>query len=89
MALGASGREVAMLFVRRGLVLSTIGLALGLVLAMAAGRALAGALEGIPAPDAPMLAIIAVVLGGATLVACSLPVRRVRRVDPTAILRQS
>jgi predicted permease len=87
MALGARPSDVARLFLRRGLLLSALGLTIGLTIAAVGGRALASAAPDIPPPDAATLAGIAALLGAATMTACYLPVRRALQVDPTEILR--
>ena len=73
--------------VREGLAWAAAGLSLGLLLSLAATRALRGLLfEVAPADPTALLAVCAVVLA-ATLVATLLPARRAGRVDPMEALR--
>jgi putative ABC transport system permease protein len=88
-ALGARPTALFGLVVGEGLLLATLGLGLGLLGAVAAGRALSGFLFGVTPFDLPTyLAVSALVLGVA-LVASSIPACRVTRIDPTDALRRS
>jgi predicted permease len=86
-ALGATGGDVRRLFLLRGLRFTLIGLAGGLLLATAAGRLVASMIYGVGLADITTLAAVAVILGGATLLASWLPARRAARVDPLGALR--
>jgi predicted permease len=88
MALGARRRDVAKSVVRRGLGLTTVGLALGLAAATAASRALTGFLFEVDPTDPATYAAIAVLLVSVAVLACLLPARRASRVDPAEALRQ-
>jgi predicted permease len=88
MAIGASGRDVAWLFLKRGFAQLAIGSALGL----AGAFALSGVLQTIlvdvtPGDPLTFLAVTAVLTAVATA-ACLLPVRRATRMDPLVALRQ-
>jgi predicted permease len=87
MALGAREGAVLWTFLREGLVLLGAGLALGLLLAAAGGRLLAGLLYGVAPLDPWAFAIAAAMLTLATVLACWLPARRATRVDPAVALR--
>jgi len=86
-ALGARPADVARMFLRHGLVLSSLGLVLGLAGAAVAGTVLAGAAPEIPAPDAVTLGGVAAVMAVATMAACALPARRALRADPAELMR--
>ncbi|HEX8273303.1 MAG TPA: ADOP family duplicated permease [Longimicrobiaceae bacterium] len=86
-ALGARGADVVRLFLRRGARLAATGMAVGLVLSLAAGRLLSGILYGVSPLDLPTLASAALLLGAAALLASYLPARRATRVEPMAALR--
>jgi predicted permease len=86
-ALGATQRNVMSLILWQGGKLTLAGLAIGLALALLAGRGLQGILFGVTARDPLILAVVAVGVAGATLVACYLPGRRAVRVDPMIALR--
>ena len=86
-ALGAMPRDVFALVVRQGLSVAAMGIALGAVLALAAGRVLASLLYGVSPYDPLVLASAALVLLGAAAVASWVPARRATMVDPVVALR--
>ena len=88
MALGASAREVRRMVLGRTLLLAALGIALGLVGAVAGGRLLEGMLWGVEANDPLTLAFAALLLALAAAVAGFLPAHRASRVDPVHALRQ-
>jgi len=71
----------------QGARLTLAGLILGIVSAVGATRVLSALLFGVGALDAVTFAGVAVVLAGASLVACWLPALRARAVDPVVSLR--
>jgi putative ABC transport system permease protein len=87
LALGATPRRVARLFVARGGRLLGIGLALGLAAALGLTRFLRGLLFGLSPTDPLTLALSIVGLGGIGLLAMWMPARRASRLDPTEALR--
>ncbi len=87
MALGASRSHVVKLIVGHGLLLASIGVAAGLVLA-AAGMPLARNLLYDVSPFDPFsFAVVAAFLLTVALLASYVPARRATRVDPLAALR--
>lgn len=76
------------LVLRQGLLVAGIGLAVGLALAFAAGRVLAGQLVGISAADPVSFAAPAGALLLIAMLACALPARRASRLDPIMALRR-
>jgi ABC-type antimicrobial peptide transport system permease subunit len=64
------------------------GIALGLVVSVAAARLLAGQIWNIPAFDPLAFGIVAAILLIAGLQACLWPALRAGRVDPLTALRQ-
>lgn len=87
MALGAASAEVLQAFVRRGVGLAAIGVALGAIGAAAVGRLIRSLLYGVePLDPLVMLSAIAILLGTAVL-ASYLPARRAAAVDPIRALR--
>ena len=87
MALGATRNRVVALVIRDGIVLSTIGLALGLIGAYFVGRAMQSLLFGVNALDLSAFGSVGAVLLVTALVACFLPARRAASVEPMGVLR--
>ena len=87
MALGATRNRVVALVIRDGIVLSTIGLALGLIGAYFVGRAMQSMLFGVSALDLSAFGSGGAVLLATALVACFLPARRAASVEPMGVLR--
>jgi predicted permease len=88
MALGEQRRSVIWLMLRDVLILLGAGLALGLGVALAAGRLVGSLLYGIKPNDPLQLSAAVLVLAAATAVAAYLPARRAARLDPMAALRE-
>jgi putative ABC transport system permease protein len=87
MALGSTPAGLFGLVLRRGLVLTIAGSALGLGGALAVGRVMRGLLFGIDPADPITLALVPAVLGAVALAACAVPARRAARTEPLAALR--
>jgi putative ABC transport system permease protein len=87
MALGARPRDVLSLVLRRGMKLTLIGIALGLMAAFASTRLLRDMLFGIKPVDPLTFAVMTLLLMCISLVACFLPARRATKVDPMNVLR--
>jgi putative ABC transport system permease protein len=87
LAIGAAPDDVVRLFLREGIALTAVGLSVGLVGALAAGRALTTLLFGVTATDPITFAVVAGALGLAALCASYLPARRAATVDPMTALR--
>jgi putative ABC transport system permease protein len=86
-ALGAQGRDILALVLRRGLLLVGSGTALGLLVSFLSVHILKSQLWGISSfdPVAFVVAPIALLMTG--LLACYLPARRATKVDPMIALR--
>jgi len=86
-ALGAAHKDLLALVVRQGMRVTIIGLAVGLVGSLVAGKALASLLYGVSPHDPLVLAAVAAVLLVVTGIACYIPALRATRVDPMVALR--
>ena len=87
-ALGASPADVLWLLLRRGLLLTSIGIAAGSVAAIETARLFSGMFFQVKATDPVMFAAVAGVLGMSTLLAIYIPARRAALIDPSQALRQ-
>jgi predicted permease len=87
LALGAQQRDVKRMFVRSGLMLTAVGVALGLGAAAAMTQLMSSLLSGVsPLDPATYLAVPAVLVATA-LLASYLPARRVAAVNPVEALK--
>jgi ABC-type antimicrobial peptide transport system permease subunit len=86
-ALGASRGEIVGLVVGQGMRLAAIGMAGGLVAALALTRFMAGLLYGVRPADPVTLTAVMLLLGGIALLACYIPARRATAIDPVIALR--
>jgi putative ABC transport system permease protein len=87
MALGASGREILNLVLRRSLALCALGVVLGVALALGLSRLMAGLLYRVGATDPATYLLTPIALGVVGLAASLIPARRATRVDPMLALR--
>jgi putative ABC transport system permease protein len=78
---------VRKLFLRHGLWLTTIGIAIGVGIALILTRVMSAFLFGVGPMDPITYAAVSAVLAGMTLVATYLPAHRAARVDPVVALR--
>jgi putative ABC transport system permease protein len=86
MALGAQPGQVLRLILKQGLLLTLIGIAVGLAGALALTRVLSGLLFGVASTDPATFAAIVLLLTAVAGIACYLPARRATRVDPLLAL---
>ncbi|HEV2830123.1 MAG TPA: ABC transporter permease [Pyrinomonadaceae bacterium] len=87
LALGASRRSILSWLLRQGMRLTLIGVALGLIGALALGRLLRGLLFGIAPTDVVTYGGLTLLLAAVALLACYIPARRATKVDPLIALR--
>jgi putative ABC transport system permease protein len=87
MAMGAQTGGVLRLVVGQGMRQALLGVAAGLLLALAATRIVASLLYGISRTDPAIFAGASAVLLVVALAACYIPARRAARVDPVVSLR--
>jgi putative ABC transport system permease protein len=87
MALGAGASNVLRLVLSRGLLLTTTGTIIGIVLALLLTRLLGNLLYQVSPRDPLAFGSALVVITIASLAACFLPAWRATRVDPARVLR--
>jgi predicted permease len=88
MALGANAGDVLWLVLRQSLGMIFLGVGVGTVAALAAGRLLEKLVEGMRPIEPLTFAITIPVLVGAALIASFVPARRASRIEPMRALRQ-
>jgi putative ABC transport system permease protein len=87
MALGADAGDVVSMVMKEGLLLSGIGLALGVVLSLLASLFVGSLLFEVKATDPLILAGVSLFLAIIAALACFVPARRATRIDPMQALR--
>jgi len=85
-ALGATPEQATAPLVRRGLMLAAVGTTFGLGGAAIVARALRAMLFGVAANDPATYIAAPLLLAAVAALACYLPARRARRVDPIAAI---
>jgi putative ABC transport system permease protein len=78
---------VLSLVVRQGLVLTIIGVTVGVAASLAVTRVLKGLLWGVSPTDPVTFALVALALAAAALMACCVPARRALTINPIVALR--
>jgi ABC-type antimicrobial peptide transport system permease subunit len=87
LAVGAEPRALLWQVLREGSRTTVIGIGLGLLLALGAGRLFQNLLYGLDRVEPVVLAAAAAILLASSLLASYLPARRATKVDPTVALR--
>jgi ABC-type antimicrobial peptide transport system permease subunit len=87
MALGAQRSAVHFMILRQGMLLSLLGIAAGVVGALAATRLLRTLLYGLTATDVATYVAVASVIAIVSALASILPARRATGIDPAVTLR--
>lgn len=86
MALGAQAGDVLTLVIKQGMVLTGIGLAVGLGAAFLSTQLIANQLYGVSPIDPLTIGLTSLLLGVVALLACYLPAHRATKVDPLVAL---
>ncbi|MCP5112888.1 MAG: FtsX-like permease family protein, partial [bacterium] len=86
-ALGARAADVFGLVVRKGLLLGSIGVIAGSVVAFALTRAISSLLYGVSATEPATFLGVAALLIVVSGLACYIPARRATKVNPVTTLR--
>ncbi len=87
MALGAQAGDVLRLILRQGILLTAIGMAIGLAGAFVLTRLMTTLLFGVTPTDAATFTVVSLALFAVALLACYIPARRATKVDPVVALR--
>ena len=86
-ALGATASGGVGLVMRRALAMTPVGVATGIVIALAAGKMIATRLYGVSPRDPLVMSLGAAVLVVVAIAARLAPAQRATRIDPSTILR--
>lgn len=87
MALGADHRKVVLMVLRRGLLLTSMGVLAGLPLAVLLSQSLSSLSFGTKQGEPLIVGACALILAVVALAACMVPARRATKVDPLVALR--
>ena len=87
MALGAGRARVGRMVVGGAMLIAAVGVAAGLIVAIALTRLMNTVLYGVTATDPATFVTVVVVLLGVTALASYLPARRAASIHPTEALR--
>jgi putative ABC transport system permease protein len=87
LALGAQRFHIFKMVVGEGLLLTVIGIVVGIAGAVAFGRVMASLLFGVVTTDLTIFAGVSLLLALVAFMACYLPARKATKVDPMIALR--
>ncbi len=87
MALGAQGAQVRRMVVAQGMLLSLVGVAIGLAAAFGLAKLITTFLFGVTAKDPFVFSSVPLLLAAVAFLAVWLPARRASKVDPIIALR--
>lgn len=87
MAMGAAPLDILKMVLRQGLLVVGLGLAFGLLIALAGTRVMGTLIVGIKPTDPLTFGVVALLLTAVALFACWIPAYRATRIDPLVALR--
>jgi putative ABC transport system permease protein len=87
MALGAQKSDVLGLMIRNGMMLTLLGIAIGVVIALQVTRLMTALLFEVTSTDATTFIAVSALLMFVSFIACYIPARRATKVDPLVALR--
>ncbi len=88
MALGAERRDILHLILRQGMILTVIGLGIGLVISLFGMNLISGYLYDMKATDPATFLVVTILMTVVALSACYIPTRRAMNIDPMTALRK-
>ena len=86
-AMGAGRRDIVLLVLREGLIVTVIGILIGLVLAFLFTRLIASQLYGVTPTDPLTIAVVVLLLTTIAMLACVIPARHAANAQPLRALR--
>jgi len=86
-ALGAGRRDIVRLVLREGLIVTVVGILIGLVAAFLLTRFIASQLYGVTATDPLTIAVVVLLLTAIAMLACVIPARQAANAEPLRALR--
>jgi ABC-type antimicrobial peptide transport system permease subunit len=89
MALGAGRGDILKLILRKGVMLASVGIAVGLLFAASTASMMATLLYGVHAHDPAVLLIVPLLLFSVAFLASYIPARRATTIDPMIGLREA
>ena len=87
MALGATNRNIMGMVFREGIMLTIVGLIVGLLLGLGAARLVSSMLYGVDPIDPLSIAVTVILIGLTSMLASYIPAHRAAKVDPMEALR--
>jgi ABC-type antimicrobial peptide transport system permease subunit len=86
-AMGAGRRDIVLLVVREGLIVTVVGILIGIVAAFLLTRLIASQLYGVTATDPLTIAVVVLLLTAIAMSACVIPARHAANAEPLRALR--
>jgi hypothetical protein len=87
LAVGAAPAQILTLVLRQGMLLTLLGVGIGVAGSLVAREVLAGFLFGVTATDAPTFLVVVLLFAAVAFVSTYIPARRAARIDPTLAFR--
>ena len=88
MAIGARPRDVLRMVLAQGMLMTAVGVLVGIAIAVSAGKFFENFAVGASTRDPAVLLSVPVILAVVMIAACWMPARRASKVDPVRALRQ-
>jgi len=87
LAIGATGRDILAMIMRRASWMIGIGVAIGLLIAFWLASLMANLLRGVSVKDVAIFAAVAIAIAGSALIASWIPARRASQIEAVTALR--